>query len=165
MALSPRSPLQILTHPLNSWHGLDEYLPAITGIILKSIYFNALPEWAGLTLYLGLGWAGALSGYVLYRRSGFARIRLILLGALAYTAGAMLDIFRFPVLVPAVIGPHELFHIMVLIGIAAHWTHIHRIANAKLALTAGQASQTSPVTDGAALREKFGVSPSVTGAM
>ncbi len=103
---------------------------AVTGITLKSIYFNDLPEWVSLTLYLGLGWVGALSGYFLYRRFGFERIRLILWGAFAYTAGAVLEFFRFPVLVPTVIGPHELFHFMVLIGIAAHWMYIHRLATA-----------------------------------
>lgn len=36
MALSPRSPLQILTHPLNSWHGLDEYLPESAGKSLNA---------------------------------------------------------------------------------------------------------------------------------
>jgi channel protein (hemolysin III family) len=103
---------------------------AVTGITLKSIYFTALPEWVGLTLYLGLGWVGALSGYFLYRRYGFARIRLILWGALAYTAGAVLEFSRFPVLVPNVIGPHELFHVFVLIGIAVHWIYIRRLVNA-----------------------------------
>ncbi|NIR95541.1 MAG: DNA-binding protein, partial [Gammaproteobacteria bacterium] len=34
---------------------------AITGITLKSIFFNDIAEWLGLTLYLGLGWVGALT--------------------------------------------------------------------------------------------------------
>ena len=112
---------------------------AIAGITLKSIYFTDFPEWVGLTLYLGLGWVGALSGYFLYRRFGFEGIRLILWGALAYTAGAVLEYARFPVLLPAVIGPHELFHIMVLLGISAHWMHIHRLANARYGPRTGAA--------------------------
>jgi channel protein (hemolysin III family) len=111
---------------------------AVTGIILKSIYFNDLPEWVGLTLYLGLGWVGAISGYFLYRRFGFERVRLILLGAIAYTIGAVLEFSRFPVLVPTVVGPHELFHVMVLVGIAAHWIYIHRLANVKTVSSSGR---------------------------
>jgi channel protein (hemolysin III family) len=103
---------------------------AITGIALKSIYFHDFPEWVSLSLYLGLGWVGAFSGYCLYRRFGFAHIRLILWGAFAYSAGAVMEFVRFPVLVPTVVGPHEMFHVMVLIGIAAHWMHIHRLAKA-----------------------------------
>ncbi len=118
---------------------------AVTGITLKSIYFNDLPEGVSLALYLGLGWVGALSSYLLYRRFGFQRIRLILWGASAYTAGAVLEFFRLPVLVPTVIGPHEIFHVMVLIGIAAHWMYIHGLSNAQLVPTAGQYSQTSTV--------------------
>lgn len=113
---------------------------AIAGITLKSIYFDAFPEWMSLTLYLGLGWVGALSGYFLYRRFGLAGIKLVLWGALAYTTGAVLEFSRFPVLVPTVIGPHEVFHVMVLIGIAAHWTYIHRLATGQFAPTAGETS-------------------------
>ena len=68
-----------------------------------------------------------------YRRFGFEQIRLILWGAFAYSGGALLEFFRFPALVPTVIGPHELFHVMVLIGILAHWTQIHRLARGQFA--------------------------------
>ncbi len=115
---------------------------AITGITLKSIYFDAVPEWLSLALYLGMGWVGALSGYLLYRRYGIAGVSLILWGALAYTAGAVLEFARFPVLVPAVIGPHELFHVLVLAGIGAHWMHVHRLAKGHFAPAAGPAWRT-----------------------
>lgn len=114
---------------------------AITGITLKSIYFNEVPEWMSLTLYLGLGWVGALSAYFLYRRFGFEGIRLILWGALAYTAGAVLEFARFPVVIPAVIGPHELFHILVLIGIGFHWMHVHRLTKERFTPSAGLSFQ------------------------
>ena len=118
---------------------------AVTGITLKSIYFDSIPEWMSLALYLGLGWVGALSGCFLYRHLGFEGIRLIVWGALAYTAGAMLEFLRVPVLVPAVIGPHELFHVMVLVAIAAHWTYIHRLAMAQHVSSARHDSQWSTV--------------------
>ncbi len=101
---------------------------AIVGITLKSIFFEDFPEWVGLTLYLALGWVGAVSGYYLYRRCGIGYIKPLLYGAAAYTVGAAMEYARFPIVVPGVIGPHELFHIMVLIGITMHWIFIHRIA-------------------------------------
>lgn len=101
---------------------------AIVGITLKSIFFEDFPEWAGLTLYLALGWVGAVSGYYLYRLFGIEYIKPLLYGAMAYTVGAAMEYARFPVLVPRLIGPHEIFHIMVLVGITMHGIFIYRVA-------------------------------------
>ncbi len=106
---------------------------AIVGITLKSIFFDGFPEWAGLTLYLALGWVGAVSGYYLYRRFGVAYIRPLLYGAVAYTVGAVMDFARLTIVIPGVIGPHELFHIMVLMGMTMHWVFIQRIAGSTTA--------------------------------
>ena len=103
---------------------------AIVGIVLKSIFFNDIPEWVSLSLYLILGWTGAFSTYFLYRHFGLEQIKLILTGAAAYSIGAVLEFFRFPILIHAVIGPHELFHVLVLSGISAHWVYIANIATA-----------------------------------
>jgi len=104
---------------------------AITGITLKSIFFNELAEWLGLIFYLGLGWVGILSAYLTHRLHGFTIIRPLIYGALAYTAGASLEFLRMPIVIPGVIGPHELFHIAVLLGIAWHWKFIRKLLELK----------------------------------
>jgi channel protein (hemolysin III family) len=104
---------------------------AITGIVLKSIFFVEIPEWVGLSLYLSLGWFGIFSTYRLYKRFGFDYIKRIVYGAVAYTCGGLLEFLRIPILVPEVIGPHELFHVFVIIGISMHWLFIRRIALAE----------------------------------
>ncbi len=109
---------------------------AVLGITLKSIFFEGFPEWVGLTLYLALGWVGAVSGYYLYRRCGIEYIKPLLYGAAAYTVGALMEFAHFPVLVPEVIGPHELFHLMVLVGITMHWIFVQRVARKTAAWTA-----------------------------
>lgn len=101
---------------------------AITGITLKSIYFEDVPEVLSLIMYLGMGWIGALSGYMLYQRLGMKAILPLLYGALAYTLGATLEFLRYPIFVSGVIGPHELFHLFVLIGIGFHCQFILRMA-------------------------------------
>jgi predicted membrane channel-forming protein YqfA (hemolysin III family) len=58
---------------------------------------------------------------------GFAIIKPLLYGALAYTAGASIEFLRMPVVVAGVIGPHELFHISVLAGIAWHWQFVRNL--------------------------------------
>lgn len=105
---------------------------AISGIALKSIFFDDISEWIGLSLYLVLGWFGTLSTYYLYRRFGFEYIKPIIYGAIAYTIGAMLEFLRFPILIPNVIGPHELFHLFVLMGISMHWMFIYKVSQKQL---------------------------------
>jgi len=97
---------------------------AITSITLKTIYFHDLSEWLGLSLYLGMGWLGAITAILLYRRFGFVFIKPLLYGALAYTAGAIMEFIRMPILIPGVIEPHELFHIAVLIGLGYHFAFV-----------------------------------------
>lgn len=97
---------------------------AITGITLKTIYFTDMSEWLGMSIYIGLGWMGSVTGYLLYQRYGRHFIRYLLYGALAYTVGAILDYSGVPVVLHRVIGPHEIFHIAVLLGITFHWLFI-----------------------------------------
>ena len=42
----------------------------------------------------------------------------------AYTAGAAVQLAYQPELVPGLIGPHELVHLAVVVGIAFHWQFI-----------------------------------------
>lgn len=101
---------------------------AIAGLTLKTVFFNSMPPWVGLSMYLGLGWLGTISTIAIARRRGLRFVLPLLWGAFAYTLGALADQLHWPVLVPEVIGPHELFHVAVLAGIAFHWSFIAAIA-------------------------------------
>lgn len=105
---------------------------AATGITLKAIFFDDIPEWLSLSLYLGMGWLGLASGGVLWWRYGTAFIRPLLAGGIAYTLGGVLEFLRWPVLLPGIVGPHELFHVAVLIGVVLHWRFVYRIADGRL---------------------------------
>ncbi len=94
---------------------------AITGITLKVVFFDEIPEWLGLATYLGLGWIGLASGFVLWRRFGFGLIRPLVCSGLAYTVGGVLEFLRMPVIIPGVVGPHELLHLGVIAGVAFHF--------------------------------------------
>jgi len=94
---------------------------AITGITLKAIFFEQIPEWLGLTLFMGLGWIGLASGITLGRRYGLHFVMPLVYSGLFYTAGGLLEFLGMPVLIPGVIGPHELLHFGVLAGIAFHF--------------------------------------------
>lgn len=106
---------------------------AITGITLKTIFFTDIPEGLGISFYLGLGWVGAISCWLLYHDYGASALELPVTGGLAYTIGAVLEFLRWPVVFPGIIGPHELFHVAVLIGVAAFWKFIAEASQGKLA--------------------------------
>jgi channel protein (hemolysin III family) len=108
---------------------------AIAGLTFKTLYFTAIPEGFGLALYLGFGWLGLATWIALVRRFGFQFARPVLWGALAYTFGALTDFLRWPVLVPGIVGPHELFHLAVLAGIAFHWKFIHGFASREIPIS------------------------------
>jgi channel protein (hemolysin III family) len=101
---------------------------AAVGVTLKSVFFDDLAEWLGLVLYLGMGWLGAISATAIWRRHGARFLLPLLLGGAAYTAGAVFEFLRWPVAVAGVVGPHELFHVMVLLGAAFHWRFVWRFA-------------------------------------
>lgn len=105
---------------------------AITGVTLKSIFFDEMAEWLGLLFYLGMGWVGGVSGFELWRRHGLPFIRPLLWGGLAYTAGGVLEFLGWPVLISGVLGPHELFHVGVLAGAGLHWKFVSQFASGQL---------------------------------
>ena len=101
---------------------------AIAGLALKTLNFSATPEWVGLLMFLGLGWMGAISVVALARRYDLGFVLPLIWGGLAYTAGAVAEFLRWPQLLPGIVGPHEIFHVAVLAGIAWHWSFILSIA-------------------------------------
>src|SRR5262249_41361990 len=84
----------ILFHGIGRWGFLLLiWGAAIAGITLKTVFFTDFPEWAGLTLYLGLGWLGSLSAVLLARRFGFAFVKPLLYGGIAYSVWAVVVFF------------------------------------------------------------------------
>jgi channel protein (hemolysin III family) len=106
---------------------------AIAGLTLKTVYFDSMPDWLGLAMYLGLGWLGVISIAALARRWGLRFVLPLVWGGLAYTIGAVAEHLHWPVIVPGIVGPHELFHLAVLAGISFHWAFIRGIASGSAA--------------------------------
>jgi channel protein (hemolysin III family) len=121
--------LGMLFHGWRRWGPLAViWIAAITGITLKTIFFDNFAEWAGLTFYLTMGWFGLGSGIQLGRRYGANFIKPLLLGGVAYSVGAVIEFLHVIVIVPGVIHPHELFHVAVLMGAFWHWLFIWQFA-------------------------------------
>jgi channel protein (hemolysin III family) len=105
---------------------------AITGITLKTIFFDDLVEWLGLSFYLTLGWFGGVAAVLLVRRYGFAFIKPLLWGGIAYSIGGVADFARWPTVIPRVVEGHEVFHVAVLVGAVFHWLFIWQFAGGEV---------------------------------
>jgi channel protein (hemolysin III family) len=96
-------------------------------ILLQVLWFRVFSGIPGLVLYLGLGWVGLFSIIKLGQRLGFAAVRPLWFAGIAYSAGAILEATGHPVLVHGWVGPHEVFHVAVIAGVAVHWFFIRRL--------------------------------------
>jgi hemolysin III len=100
---------------------------AVAGIVLELAWTGA-PRWLGGTVYLALGWVAVVAMPQLFARLGVAGGLLIVAGGMVYSAGAAVYALRRPDPVPAVFGYHEVFHLLVIAGVAAHFLAISLFA-------------------------------------
>jgi hemolysin III len=107
---------------------------AAAGIALKTVFYDELPEWIGLTFYLTMGWFGLFSGVVIGFRYGVHFVKPLILGGILYTIGAVVDFHQGMIFVPGVIHPHEFLHMMVLMGAFSHWLFIWQFAKGQPSL-------------------------------
>lgn len=100
------------------------WLVATAGIVLFTVFHDALPRGLGIGVYLALGWIAGLAGIVVWRRQGTARVWLLILGGVVYSVGAVLLGLGWPTIWPGVLGPHELWHVAVLAAMGVHWRFV-----------------------------------------
>ncbi len=97
---------------------------AVAGMVLKSVFFDQLSSPWGTGLYIGLGWLGLVGGMRLVALYGWSLVEPLFWGAVAYTAGALVELEKTLVVIPGILGAHELFHLAVLAGVGLHWRFI-----------------------------------------
>jgi channel protein (hemolysin III family) len=101
---------------------------AIAGITLRTIFSEGLAH-LGTPIFLLMGWGGLISCVLLWRRYGFSFVKTLLWGGIAYTLGVVVLGLNWPVLIPGAVGPHELWHVAVLVGLAFHWRFVFQFAS------------------------------------
>ena len=104
------------------------WLYAALGIGLQIVWFQFFSGVPGLVLYLGLGWLGLVSIIKLGRQLGFRVVRPLWYAGIFFSAGAVLEAVRQPVIIRNWVGPHEIFHLAVIIGVVIHWRFIRHLA-------------------------------------
>ncbi|MBS2028562.1 MAG: hemolysin III family protein [Deltaproteobacteria bacterium] len=117
LALEPETGKAVLTRV---WIGAGR------GVAMALAWPGALrPLWAAR--YVGLGWTIAPHFREAARGLGAAKLALVALGGVLYTAGAFIYAARRPNPVPGVFGFHELFHALTLGAAAAHYAVVARL--------------------------------------
>jgi len=92
-------------------------------IVLKFVWVHA-PKWLAAAIGIALGWVAVVALPQLVEHLRPSAVVLLIIGGLAYTAGAIVYARRRPDPVPAVFGYHELFHALTIVAVACQYTAI-----------------------------------------
>ncbi len=96
---------------------------AFTGTVFKLLWVDA-PTWLSTSSYLLLGWVVLIPApIILPQLGGWAGFWLVL-GGLTYSVGAIVYARRWPDPWPDKFGHHEVWHLFVLGGAAAHFAFV-----------------------------------------
>jgi hemolysin III len=96
---------------------------AAVAAISKFCWVRA-PKWLSAAIAISLGWVGIAVLPQLARHDGIAPVVLLAAGGVAYTAGALVYVFRKPDPLPAVFGYHELFHALTVVALACQYVAV-----------------------------------------
>jgi hemolysin III len=100
-------------------------LCAIGTVLLLTV--GVLPSFWSTAFYLAMGW-GALVCYVELTKVLPHRALLpLLLGGICYSVGALLNLLGWPVIWRGIVGPHEVFHVLVMAGSFSHFWFMLRV--------------------------------------
>ena len=99
---------------------------ATIGLLLTIILIDQIPEWVSLTVFMLMGMLALASIAKAGKMLGIRQISYALLGGGFYVIGALIDFLRWPEIV---LGPHEIFHFFVMLGVASHWLFIYHLAD------------------------------------
>lgn len=108
------------------------WLTAISGIACRLRYWDATSGTIAIIFFLLFGWASLFSGVVLWRRFGWFFIQPAVLSGLCYTVGAIVLVIHKLILIPGLIGPHEIWHVAVLSGMALQWRFVWQFASGQV---------------------------------
>lgn len=89
-----------------------------SGLLLANVRLNR-----GLATceYLAFGWGALFCYFELARTHPHRSLRPLVIGGVLYSVGAVLNVLKWPVIWPGVVGAHEVFHLWVMAGSVAHY--------------------------------------------
>jgi hemolysin III len=99
---------------------------ALIGILVKLYTINS-PRWFSAGLYVGMGWLCVLAaGQMVIALSPWS-LACLIAGGVVYTLGAIVYATKILNFSPGRFGYHEVWHVFVLVGAAAHFAAVFGI--------------------------------------
>jgi hemolysin III len=89
--------------------------------VLRALFWIKAPKWIVAVLAVGMGWLAILYFPAIRLVAGNAVVVYLLAGGVAYSIGAVVYALRRPDPWQRHFGYHEIFHALVLTGIACHF--------------------------------------------
>ncbi len=103
-----------------SWTLAVAWLTAGAGTAVH-LAFGMLPVSIATVTYLAMGWGALFCYFEIARKHSHRRLRLIWIGGVLYTIGAVINLLEWPNPWPGVFGRHEIFHLFVMAGSLSHF--------------------------------------------
>ena len=91
-----------------------------TGIVIKVFTVQA-PRWVTAGVYVAMGWLSVLALREMLAALSTGTILWLFTGGVIYTLGALVYVTKKMEIIPGVFGFHEVWHIFVTLGAAAHF--------------------------------------------
>ena len=117
LAVSMLEPRPAITLLSIAWGG------ALIGVCFR-LFWTGAPRWIYVPAYIALGWVAIFYMPQLQAVGGWAVVWLLVIGGIAYTAGAVMYALKRPNPSPAWFGFHEFFHAGTLIGFGCHFAAV-----------------------------------------
>ncbi len=96
---------------------------ALVGIAVKIFYIKA-PRWLNAAVYVVMGWLCVLAIPQMSASLPLGALVWLITGGVLYTLGAIIYATRIFNFKPNIFGYHEVWHIFVLLGAAAHFISV-----------------------------------------
>jgi hemolysin III len=115
--------LLVLPRPLGLILLATVWVATAVGAVLNLAWITA-PRWVAAVLYLVLGWIAIVALPELVAATSLPTLLCLVMGGLAYSAGALVYTTGRPNPAPAIFGYHEVFHALTIVAAAMHFSAI-----------------------------------------
>lgn len=105
---------------------------SLASMVVMDLWQKDMSYGAIVAFYIAVSSIGLLTFWRLNRRFSARTLFALPLGGAFYATGAVMDALNGPVIIRGVLGPHELFHLLVVCGAACHYLFIYGWADLRL---------------------------------